>query len=154
MVGREEIRLLLLAVEPVLAATLSEAARVIYAPTAQEGFDALGTFDAHAAVVDMAYARTQARSFISDLRHPERTPRPNLPVVGLLSQSTPQDVQRLVRSGIDYLMVKPLAARSILQMVQHIAVEQASQVATQTYIGPDRRRVDPGCFDGANRRQG
>lgn len=140
------IQLLLVGVDRELAGMLAASARTAEAAAAHKAIDLLAEFAADAAVIDIAAAGTQAAAFMRVLRHPERTPRANLPVIGLLDASSPQEVQRLVRTGIDHLMVKPLSANSLLDLARQASAELAARIATQTYIGPDRRRVDLGGY--------
>lgn len=142
------MRLILLGVETELADALAKAAQTVDTRSAHEAITALATFEADATLIDYTGAGTQAPALVSMLRNPKRTPRPNMPIIALLDVSSPAEVQRLVRSGINYLMVKPISVSSLLQLADQAAAELMAQISTQTYIGPDRRRVDPGQFGG------
>lgn len=152
MLKQRDMRLLLLGVESTLAGELDQSTRAVFAKAAREGIAALHDFEAEVAVIDFAMARMQARAFLRELRDPSQTPRPNLPVIGLLHQSTPKDVQRLIQAGIDHLLVKPTGQHSILQLAEHILRQRPASISTGSYIGPDRRRVDFGAYVGDDRR--
>jgi hypothetical protein len=58
-----------------------------------------------------------------------------------------------VKSGVDQVMVKPVSAQAVLELARHLLEAPTAQARSDSYHGPDRRRVAPPHYDGPNRRE-
>ncbi|MBF0247601.1 MAG: response regulator [Alphaproteobacteria bacterium] len=79
---------------------------------------------------------------VKKLRHHEVGGNPFVSIIATTWQPTQEAVRRIVTTGADDILIKPISATS---MVQHI-LEQVNHrkpfVVTSNYIGPDRRKPD------------
>ncbi|WP_300302890.1 response regulator [Ferrovibrio sp.] len=78
----------------------------------------------------------------SDLRHGRLGINPYLPVILTTWEPQQSTVRRIIDSGADDLLVKPLSTRSLLERVEAVGLNRKPFVVTSDYIGPDRRRSD------------
>jgi two-component system chemotaxis response regulator CheY len=130
---------------------LAGAAQVHVAENAEAALDVLRRHRIDAAVVDNVGFGDGA-AFLKTLRDPAQTPAPGLPVIGVIGEARPDQIQYLVRRGIDQVIVKPFSAVTVTQLVGQLKRQGTEQARTDTYIGPDRRRVSLGDHSGPERR--
>lgn len=80
---------------------------------------------------------------VSDLRHGRLGVNPYLPVI-LTAWEAEADhaaVRRLVDSGADDILLKPMSIKMLLERLEAVALHRKPFVVTSDYIGPDRRRA-------------
>lgn len=77
---------------------------------------------------------------IRSLRHQDLGTDPFLPVIGLSREPTPEMVKRVLDSGADVLLGKPVSAEQITSRIRMLIDNRKPFVVTSDYIGPDRRR--------------
>ncbi len=115
---------------------------------------ALDDFAAGVLVADIALSERETMAMLSALRDPAASPRRGLPVICLLSESSPERVHQLVRAGVDHVMVKPISAAALRDLAQHLCDNPTAQIAVPNYVGPDRRRLPDEAYGGPDRRGG
>ncbi|MBY0432300.1 MAG: response regulator [Rhodospirillales bacterium] len=89
---------------------------------------------------------------ISDLVHSMRHHRcgnnPFVLVIGLVGRPTSEEVRRIISSGTDDLIVKPLSPEQVIDRIGNLVRGRKKFVVTHDYIGPDRRKEPrPGTMD-------
>lgn len=80
--------------------------------------------------------------FVQDLRHNDTGTNPFLNVIALTWQPTSELVSRVVNSGADDLLAKPLSTGRVLDRITTLIEARRPFVVTSDYIGPDRRRSE------------
>ncbi|CCQ73808.1 response regulator [Magnetospira sp. QH-2] len=79
-------------------------------------------------------------SLIHDIRHHEIGSNPFLAVVMMTWEPSVDLVSKIINSGADDLLVKPLSAKQVIQRVGALIKNRKGFMVTSDYIGPDRRR--------------
>ena len=80
--------------------------------------------------------------FVQALRHNETGSNPFLNIIALTWMPTSELVSRVVNSGADDLLAKPLSTSKILDRITTLIEARRPFVVTSDYIGPDRRRSE------------
>lgn len=93
-------------------------------------------------LMDIGLPGGDVAQLVSDLRHGRLGINPYLPVILTTWEAERSVVRRLVDSGADDLLVKPLSTKALLDRLEAVAMNRKPFVVTSDYIGPDRRRVD------------
>ena len=76
---------------------------------------------------------------IHDLRHHRIGNNPFIVVIVLTGDATPDNVRRIIGSGADALLVKPISMGQLLQRIELLTRARKKFVVTTDYVGPDRR---------------
>ena len=77
--------------------------------------------------------------FVASMRHGENGRNPFLPVIAMAWSPTPEMVRRVVQTGADDLLSKPLSAGQLITRINALIRARKPFVVTSDYIGPDRR---------------
>jgi DNA-binding response OmpR family regulator len=93
-------------------------------------------------LMDIGLPGGDVAQLVSDLRHGRLGINPYLPVILTTWGAERSVVRRLVDSGADDLLVKPLSTKALLDRLEAVAMNRKPFVVTSDYIGPDRRRVE------------
>ncbi|MDA1099630.1 MAG: hypothetical protein O2967_11665 [Proteobacteria bacterium] len=114
---------------------------------------ALADFAADLVVADVGTSDQETRALLKSLRDPAASPRKGLPVICLLSLSSPAQVHGLIKLGVDHVMIKPISANALCDLAQHLCDNPMPQITVPGYTGPDRRRLPDESFTGPTRRR-
>ncbi len=99
-------------------------------------------------ICDDRFEEQDITRLVSDMRHHLIGRNPFVVVIILTGDTTSGNVHRLVNSGADALLAKPISTGPLLQRIQVLAVSRKKFVVTTDYIGPDRRKGHrPGTMD-------
>lgn len=93
-------------------------------------------------LMDIGLPGGDVAQLVSDLRHGRLGINPYLPVILTTWEAERSVVRRLVDSGADDLLVKPMSTKALLDRLEAVAMNRKPFVVTSDYIGPDRRRVE------------
>ena len=74
------------------------------------------------------------------LRHRTIGTNPFVPVIALTWQPTSELVARIINSGADALLTKPISANQLVARIQALVESRKPFIVTSEYIGPDRRK--------------
>ena len=77
--------------------------------------------------------------FVAGLRHGEYGTNPFLPIIAMAWSPTQDTVRRVIQTGSDDLLSKPLSAGQLLNRINVLIKMRKPFVVTTDYIGPDRR---------------
>jgi CheY-like chemotaxis protein len=77
---------------------------------------------------------------IRALRHQDVGSDPFLPVIALSREPTPATVERVIDSGADILLGKPVSAEQLISRIRLLVEARKPFVVTSDYVGPDRRK--------------
>ena len=75
---------------------------------------------------------------ISGIRHNGVGKNPFLPIIVTTWQPTPEIVRKIVDSGSDDLVIKPVSVGGLVSRVENLIHNRKDFVVTSDYIGPDR----------------
>ena len=84
-----------------------------------------------------------ACQLIAAIRHGEVGTDPFVPVIATTWNPTPEKVRKIVDSGADDLVVKPISGGQLLERVGSLVYKRKPFVVTSDYIGPDRDATSP-----------
>ena len=90
-------------------------------------------------ICDMGLPDGQLTQFIYAIRHNEISTNPFFPVIILTWNPSQELVRKIVDSGTDDLLVKPIAPAVLLERIKALIHSRKPFVVTSDYIGPDRR---------------
>jgi DNA-binding response OmpR family regulator len=93
-------------------------------------------------LMDIGLPGGDVAQVVSDLRHGRLGINPYLPVILTTWEAERSVVRRLVDSGADDLLVKPLSTKGLLDRLEAVAMSRKPFVVTSDYIGPDRRKAE------------
>ena len=79
---------------------------------------------------------------IHQMRHHDIGQNPFLPVIALTGAPTPEIVKRVVNSGADDLIPKPVSTAHLLKRIETLILARKPFVVTSEYIGPNRRTTN------------
>ncbi|MBI4967181.1 MAG: response regulator [Rhodospirillales bacterium] len=79
---------------------------------------------------------------IREMRMNRLGKNPFLSVILTVWQTKIDDIEKLVSSGADHILIKPIAPQAIFERMEALMERRRPFVATSTYVGPDRRKGD------------
>ena len=89
-------------------------------------------------LVDGSLSNGNSFDTIEKLRHHKLGRNPFLSVIVSCDAPDAQTVTKFINSGVDYLVVKPVAPSQLIQRFKMIARKRKPFEVTSDYIGPDR----------------
>ena len=93
-----------------------------------------------------------AARFLRELRNPKKSPIPDVSVI-LLSKSGDQRLLReACEAGIENVVRKPISQNDFLRRISNTVASPRRIIWVDTYVGPDRRRVEDAYYNGPERR--
>ncbi len=108
-----------------------------------EGFtDLVAVAQPDLILMDIGLPGGDVAQLVADLRHGKLGINPYLPVILTTWEAERSVVRRLVDSGADDLLIKPLSTKALLDRLEAVALNRKPFVVTSDYIGPDRRRIE------------
>lgn len=91
-------------------------------------------------IIDAELPDGDACQLIADIRANKICDNPFVPVIITAWQPGADMVRKMVNSGADDLLVKPISPAFLLQRIEVLAGARKPFVVTSDYIGPDRRK--------------
>ena len=89
-------------------------------------------------LVDGSLSNGSSFDVIENLRHHKVGSNPFISVIVSCETPDSQTVSKFINSGVDYLVVKPVAPSQLIQRFKMIAKKRKPFEVTSEYIGPDR----------------
>ena len=77
---------------------------------------------------------------IRAMRHQDVGTDPFLPIIALSREPTSEMVRRVINSGADVLLGKPVSAEQLTSRIKLLVDNRKPFVVTSDYVGPDRRK--------------
>ena len=77
-----------------------------------------------------------------DIRHHRLGNNPFLPVITMVTEADPENIRKVMDSGPDDLVLKPLSTGFLFTRIMSMVERRRLFVVTSDYIGPDRRGGD------------
>lgn len=110
---------------------------------ARDGAEVLGlvrTQQPHLAIIDWDLAAIPGLEFTAFLRTAEGSPAPNLPIIMTMASVDRMKISRAMNAGVNEVLIKPVTAEALLRrIISAIAAHRKPQVASPSYMGPERR---------------
>jgi DNA-binding response OmpR family regulator len=108
-----------------------------------EGFtDLVAVAQSDLILMDTGLPGGDVARLVADLRHGKLGINPYLPLILTTWEAERSLVRRLVDSGADDLLIKPMSTKALLDRLEAVALNRKPFVVTSDYIGPDRRRIE------------
>ena len=117
--------------------------------------DGIRTLNPHLIIIDTQLPEGDAIKLVSDVRVGKIGRNPFVPIITTTWEPDLNTVRKIVDSGTDDLLVKPLSPAQLMTRISVLADSRKPFVVTSDYIGPDRRdqnarKSDIPCFDVPN----
>jgi len=90
-------------------------------------------------IVDHEFPKGDVCNLIKEIRHDEIGNNPFVVIITLAFDPEKEDIMRIIDSGSDDVLLKPVSAGSVLKRIKFFASERKKFVVTSDYIGPTRR---------------
>lgn len=126
--------------------------RIRLAADARIGWEMLRNFNPDLLVTDWNMPPTNGIDFVKRVRSDKESPNPYLPVILLTAYTERYRVEEARDAGVSEFLAKPISAKSLFDRITAIVEDKRSFVVTQTYFGPDRRRITDPNYLGPDRR--
>ncbi|MBF0129709.1 MAG: response regulator transcription factor [Alphaproteobacteria bacterium] len=143
--ARQSVRILLVETDPLVREGLR-------ASLSQEGFrslvslssldhvrDGFDNMDVDLLVMDVNARGGDACELVRKLRYSRTARNPFISVILTVLETNTGDVEKLLNSGADHIVVKPISPKALFDRIAALIARRRPFVATSTYIGPDRR---------------
>jgi len=91
-------------------------------------------------LIDAHMGEGAAFDVIEKIRRSELGSNPFLTIMVTLAEPDPDLVKRVIQSGVDDLLLKPISTTQMMQRIQQHAEQRQRFVVTADYIGPQRRK--------------
>ncbi len=91
-------------------------------------------------ICECVFPEGDPSGLIHALRHHEVGDNPFLPVIMVTGDPNPELVGKVINSGADDLIVKPLSGAYLLKRIEALVRARKSFIVTSDYIGPERRK--------------
>ncbi len=91
-------------------------------------------------ICECSFPEGDPSGLIHALRHHEVGNNPFLPVIMVTGDPSPELVGKVVNSGADDLLIKPLSSAHLLKRIEGLVRGRKSFIVTSYYIGPERRK--------------
>ena len=114
----------------------------------------LADFAADVVIAGVGISDRETMALLRILRDPAASPRKGLPVICLLSESSPAMLRDLIKAGVDHVMIQPVSAGGLRDLARHLCDNPMPQITVPSYVGPDRRRLPDDSYTGPGRRDG
>lgn len=90
-------------------------------------------------LLDMDLPGGDVCELVRRVRYNEFGTNPFVPIVGMTWGTDRNSIRKIIDTGVDSVLVKPLSAGAIIKYVDMLSKSRKSFVVTSSYIGPDRR---------------
>ena len=115
-------------------------------------YQELRRFAADIVIVDWLMQPMNGLEFLEQLRNADDTPNPYVPTIMLTAFTEIERVKESRDNGITEFLAKPFTPQKLYGRFVSVIEDQRLYVRSDTYFGPDRRRVDR-PFPGPDRGQ-
>ncbi len=92
--------------------------------------------------------------FTLQVRRGDMAPDPEIPIIMISANTRRSLVVRAREAGVHEFLAKPVSPEALLARIRACVLEPRRFIRTETYAGPDRRWLNRGPKDGAERRRG
>ena len=93
-------------------------------------------------IVDVGTPDGDAVDLVKDIRNGKLGKNPFMPVIFATWDFDPAVIGRAANSGVDLILMKPLAPAQLFARVESLISDRKPFIATNRYIGPERRTKD------------
>ena len=104
------------------------------------------------AIVDFNMFPIDGVEFTRLVRNSPDSANPYLPIIMMTGHSEKHRVVEARDAGVTEFVVKPITAKAVLDRIQAVIWRPRPFVKTESYFGPDRRRLSSPNYNGPKRR--
>ncbi len=90
-------------------------------------------------IVDVDLPGGDTCKMIQEIRTNLLGPNPFVPIIMTSWDTDPKTIKRVIESGVDGLLLKPMSVSALKRHLEVIMLERKPFLVTSSYIGPDRR---------------
>jgi DNA-binding response OmpR family regulator len=90
-------------------------------------------------IADAQSFETESCGLFHGIRHQVLGEDPFVPIIALSGPGLPPQVKKVIDSGVDHILVRPVTIESLLDRILLLIRKRKPFVVTSDYIGPDRR---------------
>ena len=101
--------------------------------------EALETNSIDLMIVDYNMPNGDVCELTHQIRHHELGTNPFVVVITMVNEPSRDDIMKIIDSGSDDLLLKPITAGMLRKRVEHLVGDRKNFVVTSDYIGPTRR---------------
>ena len=94
-------------------------------------------------VCDVDLPEGDFSKLVKGVRHNRIGNNPFIVIIALANEPTKETVGKIVSSGVDDLILKPITAGKVAERIENLTRARKDFVVTTDYIGPDRRKGGP-----------
>lgn len=104
------------------------------------------------AIVDFNMFPLDGVGFTRLVRNSPDSANPYLPIIMMTGHSEKSRVTEARDAGVTEFVAKPITAKAVLDRIQAVIIRPRAFVKTDSYFGPDRRRISSSGYHGPFRR--
>jgi DNA-binding response OmpR family regulator len=93
-------------------------------------------------ILDVETPDGDAMELVLDIRRNKLGKNPFLPIIFVTWDTDPATIGRAAMSGVDYILMKPIAPADLFTRIASIIADRKPFIATPGYIGPERREKE------------
>jgi CheY-like chemotaxis protein len=123
------------------------------ASNGKDALDVLRHWTADIAFVDLHMTPIDGIEFTRTIRAARGVTDPYLPIIMLTGHAQLTRVTEARDAGVNEFLVKPLAAKAVVERLKAVIDRQRKFVRSNSYVGPDRRRKVLPDYQGPWRRE-
>lgn len=127
--------------------------RIREAPDGAAALEALREESVDLAVVDFNMFPLDGVEFTRLVRNSPDSANPYLPIIMMTGHSEKSRVVEARDAGVTEFVAKPITAKAIFDRIQAVILRPRPFVKTESYFGPDRRRIHNDDYAGPFRRE-
>ncbi len=127
---------------------------VIEAEDGAEGFELFQSSAPDFVIVDWAMPVFNGVELTRMMRDTESSHFPYVPIIMITGHSDKKRVVEARDAGVTEFVCKPISANALYQRIVHSVVSPRPFIKTETFFGPDRRRIVGALGQGAEERRG
>jgi two-component system chemotaxis response regulator CheY len=115
--------------------------KVIEASSPDAAMDSLRTEQIDLIITDWKMSPRDGIDFVRELRDPQRSPTPYLPVIMLTAYSDAGRIRQARAVGVDEFLIKPFTADALARRVRDVLTDQHDLVTAGDGSSPDCRDI-------------
>jgi CheY-like chemotaxis protein len=123
------------------------------AANAYKALEYLRNRDVDIIMTDYKMPEIDGIELISMIRADRNLPSRAAPIICVSGYSERAMVEAAIRAGADDFLVKPISPRDVLAHITHHLTRRLEYFETDSYFGPDRRRLHSDTYIGPERRE-
>ncbi|ACT59810.1 response regulator [Hirschia baltica] len=127
--------------------------KIVQASDAATALEILRDQPIDIAVIDVIMPDILGTELVTLIRRADDSKNKLLPIIICTADTRRSAIYQLINAGADEILTKPVRPDAIWQRLVSVVNHRRQFLKTDTYFGPDRRRVDDPSYKGRDRRE-